>query len=55
MTEPFLLSILVFVLVFFMVPCGRLSWLCQLLSARKYNASYHIVSYRIVVSFVFKF
>ena len=44
MTGPFLLSISVFVLVFFitifcLVPCGRLSWLCQLLCAR-------IVSYR---------
>jgi len=29
---------------FCLVPCGRLSWLCQLLGARKYSASYRIVS-----------
>jgi len=41
-------SILVFfIIIFCVVPCGRLSWLCQLLGARKYSASYRIVSYRI--------
>jgi len=38
------LVVLVFsVTIFCLVPCGRLSWLCQLLGARKCSASYRIV------------
>ena len=37
--------LVIFITIFCLVPCGRLSWLCQLLGARKYSASYRIVSY----------
>jgi len=51
MTGSFLLSISAFCFSFLhwyfcLVPCGRLSWLCQLFGARKYSASYRIVPYR---------
>jgi len=32
-----------FIAIFCLVACGRLSWLCQLMGARKYSASYRIV------------
>jgi len=40
-----LVVLVFFITIFCLVPCGRLSWFCQLLGSHKYSASYRIVSY----------